>query len=234
MWEPTLEYAPEDKVYLDGMTSRLWDRPKASTPLSGPYVVEHHVGANGLPSPPTWAWAVPPCLSSGQTVGHTSGSNPWRLSHPLRIPFWLTERSMKLKWWSTVACSMDGLQVPIQWKGYSYEHNSWEDATDVHSLELVTEFHSPILELHASTQSSFHYISFNPLKTIVLDRPPRGGDVREPISDSYQLCTPNSDCGCATPTPLTHSGYIMECLLITSSCAHLAYLRTVISHAYLA
>ena len=30
-------------------------------------------------------------------------------------------------------------QFLIQWKGYSYEHNSWENATDVHSPALVND-----------------------------------------------------------------------------------------------
>jgi len=34
------------------------------------------------------------------------------------------------------------LQYLRQWKGYSYEHKQLEDATDVHSPELVTEFYS--------------------------------------------------------------------------------------------
>jgi hypothetical protein len=31
-------------------------------------------------------------------------------------------------------------QYLIKWKGYSPAHNSWENATDVHAPELVTEF----------------------------------------------------------------------------------------------
>ena len=53
------------------------------------------------------------------------------------------------------------LQYLVQWKGYSYEHNSWEDATDVHSLELVAEFYST----HPGAprqirRAQFDYISF--------------------------------------------------------------------------
>ena len=41
------------------------------------------------------------------------------------------------------SCMFRGrLQYLIQWKGYSYEHNSWEYATEVHSLKLVAEFYS--------------------------------------------------------------------------------------------
>jgi hypothetical protein len=53
------------------------------------------------------------------------------------------------------------LQYLIQWKGYSYEHNSWENATDVHSPKLVAEFYST--HPGASRQvrrAHFDYISF--------------------------------------------------------------------------
>jgi Chromo (CHRromatin Organisation MOdifier) domain len=53
------------------------------------------------------------------------------------------------------------LQYLIQWKGYSYEHNSWEDAMDVHSPELVAGFYSA----HPGAprwvrRAHFNYISF--------------------------------------------------------------------------
>jgi hypothetical protein len=53
------------------------------------------------------------------------------------------------------------LQYLMQWKGYSYEHNSWENATDVHSLKLVAEFYST----HPGAprrvrRAHFNYISF--------------------------------------------------------------------------
>jgi hypothetical protein len=53
------------------------------------------------------------------------------------------------------------LQYLVQWKGYSYEHNSWEDATDVHSPELVAKFYST----HPGAprqirRAQFDYISF--------------------------------------------------------------------------
>src|ERR1700676_3463668 len=37
------------------------------------------------------------------------------------------------------------LQYLIQWKGYSYEHNSWENATDVRSPTLIANSTLPTL-----------------------------------------------------------------------------------------
>jgi hypothetical protein len=60
------------------------------------------------------------------------------------------------------SCIFQGqLQYLIQWKGYSYEHNSWENATDVHSPTLVAKFYS----IHPGTphqirQAHFDYIAF--------------------------------------------------------------------------
>jgi Chromo (CHRromatin Organisation MOdifier) domain len=53
------------------------------------------------------------------------------------------------------------LQYLIQWKGYSYEHNSWENATDVHSPLLVDKFYAT----HPGAprqirQAHFDYIAF--------------------------------------------------------------------------
>ena len=33
------------------------------------------------------------------------------------------------------------LQYLVQWEGYGIEHNSWEDADNVHADELIQEFH---------------------------------------------------------------------------------------------
>jgi hypothetical protein len=53
------------------------------------------------------------------------------------------------------------LQYLIQWKGYSYEHNSWENATDVHSPKLVVEFYSTHPgALCRVCGAHFDYISF--------------------------------------------------------------------------
>jgi hypothetical protein len=53
------------------------------------------------------------------------------------------------------------LQYLIQWKGYSYEHNNWENATDVHSSTLVAKFYSAHPGApHQVHQAHFNYIAF--------------------------------------------------------------------------
>src|ERR1700676_4605466 len=53
------------------------------------------------------------------------------------------------------------LKYLIQWKGYSYEHNSWENATDVRSPTLIAKFYSTHpgapCKVH---QAHFDYIAF--------------------------------------------------------------------------
>jgi hypothetical protein len=53
------------------------------------------------------------------------------------------------------------LQYLVQWKGYNYEHNSWENAVDVHSPLLVDKFYSTHLgaprQIH---RAHFDYIAF--------------------------------------------------------------------------
>ena len=59
------------------------------------------------------------------------------------------------------------LQYLVQWKGYSYEHNSWEPATDVHSLLLVDKCYSTHpgapRQIH---RAHFDYIAFQSLADI--------------------------------------------------------------------
>ena len=61
------------------------------------------------------------------------------------------------------SCMFRGrLQYLIHWKGYSYEHNSWEEASDVHSPELIAKFYST----HPGAprqirRAHFDYISFH-------------------------------------------------------------------------
>jgi hypothetical protein len=53
------------------------------------------------------------------------------------------------------------LQYLIQWKGYSYEHNSWENATDVHSPLLVAKFYATHPGAPRQVrQAHFDYIAF--------------------------------------------------------------------------
>jgi len=67
----------------------------------------------------------------------------------LQTPFGLREEEYEVEAVINSRMFRGRLHTSFQWKGYSYEHNSWEDATDVHSPELISEFTPLIPELHA-------------------------------------------------------------------------------------
>ena len=129
----------------------------------GPYVVERHVGANAyrlhlLQSmsrlhpvfPVVKLLASPPDPISG------------RWSHPPLDPV-LVDGEEEYEVEAVINSHMfrRWLQYLVQWKGYSYKHNSWEDATDVHSLELVVEFYSTHPRAPRQIcRAHFDYISF--------------------------------------------------------------------------
>ena len=162
--EPALEYAPRDEVYLDGSDIRT-SRPskKLVHHFLGPYVVEHRVRANAyrlcLPKsmsrlhpifPVVKLLTAPPDLIPG-----------WQ-SHPPPDPV-LVDGEEEYEVEAVInSCLFRGrLQYLIQWKGYSYEHNSWEDAMDVHSPELVAGFYSAHPRApHRVRRAHFDYISF--------------------------------------------------------------------------
>jgi len=162
--EPAPEYAPGDKVYLDGSDIRT-SRPskKLAHRFLGPYVVERRVGANAyrlrLPQsmsrlhpvfPVVKLLAAPPDPISG------------RRSRPPPDPVLVDgEEEYEVEAVINSRLFRGRLQYLVQWKGYSYEHNSWEDAKDVHSPELVAEFYST----HPGAprqirRAHFDYISF--------------------------------------------------------------------------
>jgi len=60
--------------------------------------------------------------------------------HPLPIvidgePEWEIEEILNSRW------HQRRFQYLIKWKGYGREHNSWESASEVSTLELTAEFH---------------------------------------------------------------------------------------------
>jgi hypothetical protein len=144
-WEPAPEYAPGDKVYLDRSdiwTSRL--SKKLAHRFLGPYIVEHRVGVNAyrlcLPKSMSRLHPVFPVV---KLLTAPLDPIPRRRSSPPPDPV-LIDGEEEYEVEAVInSCMFRGrLQYLIQWKGYSYEHNSWENATDVHSLMLVAEFYS--------------------------------------------------------------------------------------------
>jgi len=88
-----------------------------------------------LPSPPTAVHEPPPPrLSSGQTVAAPPDPISGRQSRPPPDPVLVDgEEEYEVEVVINSRMFRGWLQYLVQWKGYSYEHNSWEDATDVHS-----------------------------------------------------------------------------------------------------
>src|SRR6267154_3947457 len=63
------------------------------------------------------------------------------------------------------------LQYLVQWKGYNYEQNSWENAADVHSPLLVDKFYSTHPGApHQIHRAHFNYIAFRSSMDIALGR----------------------------------------------------------------
>jgi hypothetical protein len=61
------------------------------------------------------------------------------------------------------------LQYLVQWKGYNYEHNSWENVVDVHSPLLVDKFYSTHPGAPCQIcRAHFNYIAFQSSMDVVL------------------------------------------------------------------
>src|SRR5215471_21786627 len=75
------------------------------------------------------------------------------------------------------------LKFLVKWKGFGHEHNSWEDADDVHAPELVQEFYkqhpSAPQFIQALQFNSIHFQTSPPITSSRRD-PERGIDVRGP------------------------------------------------------
>ena len=162
--EPAPEYIPGDKVYLDGSdirTSRL--SKKLAHRFLGPYIVERHVGVNAyclhLPKSMSRLHPVFPVV---KLLTVPPDPIPGRQSC-LPPDLILVDGEEEYEVEAVINSHMfrGQLQYLIQWKGYSYEHNSWEDAKDVHSLKLVAEFYSTHPGAPRQVRRAhFDYISF--------------------------------------------------------------------------
>ena len=163
-WEPAPEYIPGDKVYLDGSDIRT-SRPskKLAHRFLGPYIVECCVGVNAyclrLPKSMSWLHPVFPVI---KLLTVPLDLIPGWQSRPPLDPI-LVDGEEEYEVEAVINSRMfwGRLQYLIQWKGYSYEHNSWEDAKDVHSPKLVAEFYSTHPGAPRQVcRAHFDYISF--------------------------------------------------------------------------
>jgi transposase InsO family protein len=178
--EPAPEYAPGDKVYLDGSDIRT-SRPskKLAHRFLGPYVVERRVGLNAyrlrLPSSMNRLHPVFPVV---KLLTAPPDPIPGRRNSPPPDPILIDgEEEYEVEAVLNSRMFRGRLQYLIQWKGYSYEHNSWEYATEVRSPKLVAEFYSA----HPGAprrirRALFDYISFrSSLERRAGSSLPRGG-----------------------------------------------------------
>src|ERR1700720_764057 len=114
----------------------------------GPYVIEHRVGPSAcwlqLPRSLNWLHPVFPVV---KLLPALEDPIPGRQSKPPPDPILVDgEEHYEVEAILDSRMSRGRLQFLIQWKDYSYEHNSWENATDVHSSALVNEFYSTHME----------------------------------------------------------------------------------------
>jgi len=81
----------------------------------------------------------------------------WKIEdHPLPIvinrePEWKVEEILDSHW------HQRRFQYLIKWKGYGYEHNSWESASEVSAPELIVEFYHK----HPRAPGHIQYTEFN-------------------------------------------------------------------------
>jgi len=143
--EPAPEYAPGDKVYLDGSDIRT-SRPskKLAHRFLGPYVVERRVGPNAyrLQLPHSMS-RLHPVFPVVKLMPAPADPIPGRRSDPPPDPVLVDgEEHYEVEAILDSRVFRRQLQYLVQWKGYNYEHNSWENAVDVHSPLLVDKFYS--------------------------------------------------------------------------------------------
>ena len=162
--EPAPQFSPGDKVYLDGSDIRT-SRPskKLAHKFLGPYVIEHRVGPSAyrlrLPRSLNRLHPVFPVV---KLLPAPKDPIPGRRNKPPPDPILVDgEEHYEVEAILDSRMSRGWLQFLIQWKDYSYEHNSWENATDVHSPALVNEFYSTHLGAPRHIRvADFDYITF--------------------------------------------------------------------------
>src|SRR3984957_2783178 len=147
--EPAPEFSLGDKVHLDGSDIQTFcPSKKLAYKFLGPYVIEHQVGPSAywlrLPRSLNRLHPVFPVV---KLLPAPKDPIPGRQSIPPPDPILVDgEEHYEVESILDSRMSQGQLQYSIQWKGYSYEHNSWENATDVHSSALVNEFYSTHME----------------------------------------------------------------------------------------
>jgi hypothetical protein len=161
-------------VYLDGSDIQT-SRPskKLAHHSLGPYVVERRVGPSAyrLQLPRSMS-RLHPVFPVVKLMPAPPDPIPGRWSDPPPDPVLVDgEQQYEVKAILDSHISRGRLQYLVEWKGYSYEHNSWEPATDVHSPLLVKKFYSAHPGApHQIRRAHFDYIAFRSLADVASGR----------------------------------------------------------------
>ena len=141
---PALEYQPGDKVYLDASDIHT-TRPsqKLSHRRLGPFPVVKKVrnGAYCLQLPPSMSRLHPVFNVIKLTLALEDPIPGRRPCPPPLLEIVNGEKEFIVEQILDSKIINQKLWYLIKWDGYGIEHNSWEPADDVHTLELITEFH---------------------------------------------------------------------------------------------
>ena len=154
------DYQPGDRVYLDASDIHTTQPSrKLSHQRLGPFPVIRKVGngAYRLCLPPSMSQLHPVFNVVKLTLAPDDPVPGWRL-HPPPLPeiidgekeFIMEERldSRVINW---------KLHYLIKWEGYGIEHNSWEPADEVHTLEHIMDFH----QRHPGAPQHIRFADFN-------------------------------------------------------------------------
>jgi Chromo (CHRromatin Organisation MOdifier) domain len=138
-------YAVEDQVWLEGINLKI-THPKAKldTKRYGPFPITKEI------SPVVFQLALPPQWHI-HNMFHASLLTPYKEMEEhganfVQPPLELIEGHKEYEVEQIINSRCTGhakkLQYLLWWKGYSHTHDSWQDATEVHAPELITEYYN--------------------------------------------------------------------------------------------
>jgi len=141
---PALVFNPGDKVYLNASDIQTTcPSQKLSHRRLSPFVVEQRIRSIAYRLKlPHWMKQLHSVFNVVKLTLAPDDPIPGRklTDHPLPIiidgePEWEVEEILNSRWY------WRRFQYLVKWKGYSYEHNSWESTSKVSMPELTVEFH---------------------------------------------------------------------------------------------
>lgn len=162
---PAPTYQPGDKVYLDGSDIQtMHPSKKLAHRHLGPYVIECKVGPSAyklkLPRSMGRLYPVFPIV---KLFPAPPDPIPGRVSCPPPDPVLVHgDEQFEVEEIIDSRVFRRWLQYLVKWKGYGYEDNSWEYATDTNCLDLVEDFD----RRHSNAPRQIRHATFNSLPFI--------------------------------------------------------------------